>query len=112
MADQDLSTITLPQGGNALGSRSPADEDGSDDCVPCHERPRLRAALVEMRRGMVSLERGLAALYALVESNEPEVRQLQSDALEITPVGPGASSPRDRPLGRTHVPHRGLGDQP
>lgn len=37
------------------------------DCPPCEDLASFKAALVEMRRGLVSLERGFAALLAVVD---------------------------------------------
>jgi len=36
------------------------------NCPPCDEDERVRAAIVEVRRGMLSLERGFAALLKAI----------------------------------------------
>lgn len=66
MTDPALDTIILPTGGSGFAPRPPAPDD-ADECPPCEELARIRAALVEMRRGVLSLERGIAALAVAVE---------------------------------------------
>lgn len=71
MTDARLDTV-IPATSDTGLARRPAlfnDSATGADCPPCDELARIRAALVEMRRGMVSLERGLAALLAAVESS-------------------------------------------
>lgn len=70
MADQGLDLIVLSQGGSGLAPRPPVDEDLADDCIPCEERRRLRAALVEFRRGVGAFSRGVDTLLAALDMDD------------------------------------------
>lgn len=67
MNDRDTNLIVLPTGGSVITPVDPALDDAEPDCPPCEELARIREALIEMRRGMLSLDRGFAALLAAVD---------------------------------------------
>ena len=70
MSDQDLPSIYLPRSGSGLAPRPLVDEDDpEDECIPCDERRRLRAALIEFRRGVGAFNRGLDALLAALDTD-------------------------------------------